>query len=136
VGELGLQDVVALRFESIAESELEAAYARADAAVFPNEQQAWGLAQLEAMVRGVPAIVSRGAGVSEVLDDGQHALLVDPRRPDQIADAIGRLAADPSLRKALAEQGRTLVLESYTSVHYAQQMLDVFQTCLAKRPRP
>jgi len=37
--------------------ELEAAYARADAAVFPNEQQAWGLAQLEAMVRGVPVVV-------------------------------------------------------------------------------
>jgi glycosyltransferase involved in cell wall biosynthesis len=133
VQELGLRDVIDLRFESIAEPDLEAAYARADAAVFPNERQAWGLAQLEAMVRGVPAIVSRGAGVSEVLDDGRHALLVDPRRPDQIADAIGRLAADPSLRNMLAERGRALVLESYTSAHYARQMRDVFRSCVTTR---
>ena len=133
VGELGLSDMVELRFESVSESELEAAYARADVAVFPNEQQAWGLAQLEAMVRGLPVVVSRGAGVSEVLSDGEHALLVDARRPDQIAQAIVRLAADPALRQALAERGRALVLESYTSLHYARRMLDLFRSCVATR---
>jgi len=133
VAELGLDDAVTLRFESIPDSELEEAYARADAALFPNERQAWGLAQLEAMVRGIPVVVSRGAGVSEVLRDGEHALLVDPRRPDQIAGAILRLAADAPLRRTLAERGRALVLASYTSVHYARHMLDVFRGCLARR---
>ena len=46
-----------------------------------------------------------------------------------------RLVADPPLRQGLAQRGRALVLESYTSVHYARQMLDVFHSCLAKRPR-
>jgi len=133
VTDLDLGGAVQLRFESVTETELEEAYARADAAIFPNEQQAWGLAQLEAMVRGVAVIVSRGAGVSEVLSDGEHALLVDPRRPDQVARAILRLAADPPLRKALAERGRALVLRSYTSAHYASQMLDLFRRCLANR---
>jgi len=134
VAELGLGDAVSLRFASVSEAELEAAYARADVAVFPNERQAWGLAQLEAMVRGVPLVASRGAGVSEVLSDGETALLVDARRPDQIAHAILRLAAAVPLRKALAARGRALVHESYTSVHYARRMLDVFRSSAAKRP--
>jgi glycosyltransferase involved in cell wall biosynthesis len=134
VAELGLRDVVTLRFQSISESELERAYARSDVAVFPNVQQAWGLAQLEAMVRGIPLVVSRGAGVSEVLTDGENALLVDPRRPDQLAGAILQLAAAAPLRRELADRGRALVLESYTSVHYARRMFDVFRGCLAPRP--
>jgi glycosyltransferase involved in cell wall biosynthesis len=135
VAELGLSHAVELRFESVGETELEAAYARADIALFPNERQAWGLAQLEAMVRGIPVVVSRGAGVSEVLRDGENALLVDARRPDQIADAIARLAEAEALRRKLASRGRSLVLESYTSVHYARRMRDVFRRCLAERRR-
>lgn len=133
VARLDLHDAVTLRFESVTDPELEAAYERADVAVFPNEQQAWGLAQLEAMVRGVPAIISRGAGVSEVLADGETALLVDARRPDQIADAIGRLAATPRLREELGSRGRALVLESYTSLHYARRMRAVFHRSLNGR---
>jgi len=132
---LGLSGAVELRFESVTDAELEQAYARADVAVFPNEQQAWGLAQLEAMARGVPVVVSRGAGVSEVLSDGEHGLLVDPRRADQVTGAILRLATDLPLRNALAERGRALVLASYTSVHYARQMLGLFRRCVAGRRR-
>jgi glycosyltransferase involved in cell wall biosynthesis len=135
VAELGLQEAVSLRFESISEAELEAAYARADVALFPNELQAWGLAQLETMVRGIPTIVSRGAGVSEVLSDGDNALLVDARRPDQIAAAIQRLALDPGLSRQLATRGREFVLASYTSLHYARSMRDVFRRCLTERRR-
>jgi glycosyltransferase involved in cell wall biosynthesis len=127
VAQLDLEDAVTLRFASVTDAELEAAYQRADVALFPNEQQAWGLAQLEAMVRGMPAIISRGAGVSEVLSDGENALLVDARRPDQIAAAIGRLAEAPALREQLASRGRTFVLESYTSTHYARRMQAVFR---------
>lgn len=135
VAELGLDEAVTLRFESVTDAQLEAAFARADVALFPNEQQAWGLAQLEAMVRGMPAIISRGAGVSEVLSDSETALLVDARRPDQIAAAIARLAESPALREGLARRGRAFVLESYTSLHYAQRMRDVFRCCVAERQR-
>ena len=127
---LGLRGAVELRLESVTDAELEQAYARADVAVFPNEQQAWGLAQLEAMARGVPVVVSRGAGVSEVLTEGENALLVDPRCPDQIAAAIARLARNPGLGRALGAAGRRLVRESYTSGHYAERMLRLFRASL------
>jgi len=131
---LGVTDAVTLRFESVPDSELEAAFERADIALFPNESQAWGLAQLEAMVRGIPAIISRGAGVSEVLEDGATALLVDVRRPDQIATAIARLASG-AFRRELGSRGREFVLQSCTSMDYARRMQGVFRRAVAERAR-
>lgn len=132
VSELDLDAFISLRFDAVSEAELDTAYRRADALIFPNEQQTWGLAVLEAMARGVPVIVSRGAGVHEVLADNENALLVDPRRPEEIAAAIIRLGQDSGLKPALAESGRRLVRESYTSRHYAEQMLRLFQECLVR----
>src|SRR5260370_2397637 len=71
IGDLGLDSLVEVRFEAIDEADLEDAFARADVFLFANEQQAWGLAPLEAMLRSLPVIVSRGAGVGEVLVDRQ-----------------------------------------------------------------
>jgi glycosyltransferase involved in cell wall biosynthesis len=133
VARLDLAAEVTLRFESLPEVELDRLYAEALVVIFPTEQQAWGLAQLEAMAWGIPAVISRGTGVSEVLHDGEHALLVDPRRPDQIADAILTLAASAEVRQRLGQAGRRLVLESYTSQGYAKRMLDLFASVLAAR---
>ncbi len=130
VRELDLDAEVSLRFETVSEDQLEAAFGSADALIFPNEDQTWGLAVLEAMARSLPVVVSRGAGVHEVLTDGVNALLVDVRQPDQIATAIKRLAHEPALRVALGSAGRRLVRESYTSQHYAIEMLRLFRKCL------
>lgn len=134
IGNLGLDGVVQARFEAMDEADLEDAFARADVFVFANEQQAWGLAPLEAMLRNLPAIVSRGAGVSEVLLDRETALLVDPRHPDQLANAIRELAGSQELRQRLGEQGRELVLSAFTSKHYAEQMLALFREYAGHRP--
>jgi len=133
IGSLGLDGVVQARFEAVDETDLNDAFARADVFVFANEQQAWGLAPLEAMLRNLPVIVSRGAGVSEVLLDRQTALLVDPRHPDQLAIAIRELAGSPELRQKLGERGRELVLSGYTSKHYAEQMLKLFREYARQR---
>lgn len=133
IGDLGLDSVVEVRFAAIDETDLEDAFARADVFVFANEQQAWGLAPLEAMLRNLPVIVSRGAGVSEVLVDRQTALLVDPRHPDQLASAILELVGSPELRQRLGEQGKELVLSAFTSKRYAEQMLALFREYAGQR---
>ena len=46
-------------------------------------------------------------GVPELVDDGINGLLVRPSRPDLLADAIGRLARDPELRRQLGAPGAT-----------------------------
>lgn len=61
------------------------------------------LPPLEAFAAGCPVVASDVAGAREQLADA--ALLVDPRRPEEIAAAVERLRADPTLRAALIERG-------------------------------
>ena len=79
--------------------------ARAAIVVVPSRwPEPFGLTALEAMASGA-ALVSSGRGGLAELTAGA-ALRVDPDRPDALADALRRLANDPSERRRLAEAGR------------------------------
>ena len=79
-------------------------YAQADLYVMPSVSEPFGIAPLEAMSLGVPVIVSKQAGVSEVVD---HALKVDFWDTDELANKILATLAYPILKDSLATQGRS-----------------------------
>lgn len=130
--DLGMSDRVTWA-GAVPEAELPLYYQAADAFIFPNENQTWGLAISEAMACGKPAIVSTGCGFSEVLTDGVNALLVPPRRPDLIAQQAAWLIDNPQGAAALAEAGGRLVSESLSWTRYAQSMLRLFEEALRSR---
>ncbi|MDP3770473.1 MAG: glycosyltransferase family 4 protein, partial [bacterium] len=78
--ELGLEGVVTF-LGKISDDELISRYQHSDIYISPNHLQSWGLAVFEAMASGCPVIVSKTAGASEVLTDGENALLVPPKNP-------------------------------------------------------
>jgi glycosyltransferase involved in cell wall biosynthesis len=61
-------------------------------------------ALLEPMACGT-AVVTSGLGTEEIAIDGQNSLVVPPRDPKRLADAIIRLARDSQLARNLAEKG-------------------------------
>jgi colanic acid/amylovoran biosynthesis glycosyltransferase len=65
-------------------------------------------------------------GIPELVGDGVDGLLVPPGRPDLLADALERLAADPALRRRLAEHGRRHVAEEFDVDVSAGRLVDVF----------
>ncbi|GGP25429.1 glycosyltransferase family 4 protein [Silvimonas amylolytica] len=75
----------------------------ASALVFPSLYEGFGLPVLEAFASGLPVITSTVTSLPEVAGDA--ALLVDPERPDAIADAISRVLQDPALASSLSERG-------------------------------
>ena len=100
--ELGIQDTV--KFVGfVSPLQLRCLYAEATALVFPSRFEGWGMPVCEAFASGVPVASSTATGLSEVTGDA--ALLFDPERPDQIADAVWRLWTDAELRSELIARG-------------------------------
>jgi D-inositol-3-phosphate glycosyltransferase len=127
VSELGLQEQIHFVEEGIPDQEIAAYYSACDVFVFPNDQQSWGLAPLEALACHRPVIVSRGSGVHEVLRDGETALLVPPREPQVLAEAIFRIFADPELASGMSSRGYKLVSEHLTWDNFAVSMLEIME---------
>jgi glycosyltransferase involved in cell wall biosynthesis len=69
---------------------------------------------LEAMAAGLPVVATRVEGTSELVVDDQTGLLVPIESPQALAEAIGRLLADPASAKALGAAGRERVAAHFS----------------------
>lgn len=85
------------------QGEIERLYRRASVFAFPSLDEGFGIPVLEAMAHGVPVLSSLRGALPEVCGDA--ALLVDPFREDEIAQALEALIRDDSLRERLSEAG-------------------------------
>lgn len=100
--ELGLRDRTQL-LGFVSDEEIPAIYNLADLLLFPSLYEGFGMPVLEAMACGCPVVTTETGCSPEVA--GGAALLVDPYRPDRIADAVWRLLTDQALREELVEKG-------------------------------
>lgn len=90
-------------FGFVSDQTLAALYRLADAFVFPSLYEGFGLPPLEAMASGTPVITSNVSSLPEVVGDA--ALMIDPYDPTAIADAMGRVLTDATLRSDLRARG-------------------------------
>jgi glycosyltransferase involved in cell wall biosynthesis len=107
----------------IAPADLPAVYGMAEMLVFPSLYEGFGLPPVEAMACGTPVISSNRAALPEIAGDA--ALLVDPLRTDDIADAMERILVDSGLRAELQERGR-INARRFDWRQAARTMLKVF----------
>jgi glycosyltransferase involved in cell wall biosynthesis len=103
-----LGETVVFRGE-VSRRELAAEYVRAHCFCLPTVQEGFGVVFLEAMAAGLPVVSCRAAAVPEVVEDGRTGLLVEPRSPARLAEALERLLLDEGRRKDMGEAGRERV---------------------------
>ncbi|MEM2226117.1 MAG: glycosyltransferase family 4 protein [Candidatus Bathyarchaeia archaeon] len=101
---LGVEDRVIFAGH-LAQSQLNAAYARCDLTVLPSIREGFGLVVIESWLYGKPAIVTSRAGVAELIEDGRNGLLFDPDDPIDLADKISSLLLDFERARTLGEKG-------------------------------
>ena len=80
----------------------------------------------EAMAMGVPVVSTAISGIPEMIDDGVHGLLVEPRDPAGLAAALQRVLADAALHRALALGGRQRICERFDSRRTTVALRDLF----------
>jgi glycosyltransferase involved in cell wall biosynthesis len=89
---------------------------------------------MEAMATGLPSVSTRLAGIPDIIEDGQSGLLVEPRDAQALADALGRLIADPALAKRMGREGRRQILETFDLSHCVDPLVERFRRYLPSGP--
>ncbi|WP_218081676.1 MSMEG_0565 family glycosyltransferase [Anthocerotibacter panamensis] len=102
VEEAGVGDALVLP-GVVAERDMPALYRTADAFVFPSVKEGWGLAVLEALASGIAVITADQPPFTEFLTP-EDALLVDPRAPEQLAEAMHTIL-DREIAQRLTTRG-------------------------------
>ena len=93
--------------------------------VFPSFYEGFGFPILEAMSLGCPVITSNCGAMAELAGDA--ALLVDPYKPEQIGEAMGRLLKNPSLIEQLMTSGDKR-FRHFTWEKCAQNFVNLYKT--------
>ena len=102
-----------------------------------SHYEGYPIAIMEALAVGLPIVATKVGGVPEGVREGVEGLLVPPKRPDLLADAIESLVRDPQRRAemsaAAAERGRGYDIDA-TTRRTEQIYRDLLSRDLTDRP--
>jgi glycosyltransferase involved in cell wall biosynthesis len=111
------------------------AFAEFDVLCVPSGFEAFPLAIVEALIRGMPVMASASGSVAEMLDHGRAGVVVEPVTREAWTAALDGVLADRDRVAALGDAGRRWALEHYT----VSAMTDAYQRAFARvlgRPIP
>ena len=123
---LGVSDRVAFRGAMPHEAALRE-LARCHVHVMPSIHDAFGVAHVEAMAAGLPAIGGEGTGAEDIAAAGEGMTLVPPGDVTAIARAIERLVADQAERARLGEEARRTAAEHFSWSRNADETLALYE---------
>jgi phosphatidylinositol alpha-1,6-mannosyltransferase len=128
---VGVQNSVTFTGEVSAE-EVDGWYRRCDVFILASRDsrvdggaEGYGIAFIEANLRGKPVIGGRSGGVPDAVMDGVTGLLVNPTDIGEIAEAVVRLLTDRELAKRLGAEGRKRALGDLSWQNYVSRFNDV-----------
>lgn len=94
-----------------------------------DEKEGIPVAIIEAMGCRVPVVSTVTGGIPELFEGVDEALLVPPKDPVSLAEAIERLTKDPGLRERLVEAGRKRAEESFAVDRVVEELAECFAAC-------
>src|SRR5260370_32869744 len=99
----------------------------------PSHREGVPKALLEAAVSGRAIVTTDVPGCREIVRQGINGLLVPPRQPLALADAIETLLKSPAMRVEMAKRGREIATSEFSEKVVAAQTLNLYETLLGMR---
>ncbi len=127
---LGIAERVDFRGQLAPEQAIEQAR-RSTLFVMPSTEEAFGVAYIEAMAAGVPAIGCRGEpGPEEIAAAGDGFMLVPPGDIERLSQRIDELLSDPHRLREAGQRARATVAANFTWERCGEQTLAAYEHVL------
>jgi starch synthase len=113
--------------------QLDELYADASVFVLPTQFEAYGHVVVEAMGSGLPCVTTNVGALPELVDDGVTGLLVPPREPAALAEALVGVLSDPARAERMGQAGRRKVVDQLTWRAVAERMAPYLEAAVGNR---
>lgn len=100
-----------------------------------SHSENFGIVVLEALAAGLPALVTPGVALSQLVHQHQFGY-VPPLEETAISNALLHYLQNPEGAKQMGERARKFIQENYTWDKVATDLIDVYQSILANQPLP
>lgn len=107
-------------------------YQCSDIAVFPSTYEPFGIVALEAMLAGIPTVVSDVGGLGEIVKHGINGMKSYAGNPNSIADSVLELLYHPELCANVTKAAKTEVKENYNWTKIAQDTHFTYQKAICQ----
>jgi len=89
---------------------------------------------LEYMALEKPVVATIGGGTSEIVIDNETGFLITPSNPKELADKLGILLENKSLRARMGSAGKKRVIDEFSVEKMVNKYIDLYKMILSKKP--
>jgi glycosyltransferase involved in cell wall biosynthesis len=126
-------------YQRLTHAELAPLLRACTAFVFPSQEEGIARAQIEALASGLPLIGTHEGGATTLVENGLEGFIVRGRDPQDIAQAMMRLATDPELNRRMGEAAYRKGSVQNAWQDYGDRLLAAYRESLAasaNKPSP
>jgi glycosyltransferase involved in cell wall biosynthesis len=98
-----------------------------DAFVLTSNAEGLGTSIMDAMASRLPVVATSVGGIPEVVADGVTGILIPPRQPAELSEAIYKLFADRAFARKLGQRGFEVVHEKFSAEAMAARIADLYE---------
>lgn len=98
--------------------------------VLPSRSEPFGIVVVEALACRRPVVASSVGGIQEIIDNERSGIIVEPDRPEQLAEAVLRVLEDATLRERIANAGLRRVEEHFSCERTGSRYEGLYSTLL------
>jgi len=113
--------------QSISEEEKNFILSETDIFVMPSTAESFGIVYLEAWLHAIPVIGAKSGALSDVIDENEDGLLIEPGNYEELADKIAYFLDNKDIASEFGRNGKKKVLSKYTWDIVADKWEKVFR---------